>query len=113
MMLNEILGKGLTYNALINGYCNDGKTDVAFQIMDSMASSGCKPETRTYNEVIFGCVRRKRFIKLERDLKPSPVTYHLLICGQCKEGHLDSAFRLMHLMKENRVDILHANRLAM
>ncbi|KAF9589062.1 hypothetical protein IFM89_018324 [Coptis chinensis] len=57
MMLNEILGKGLTYNALINGYCNDGKTDVAFQIMDSMASSGCKPETRTYNEVIFGTDR--------------------------------------------------------
>ncbi|KAK9085926.1 hypothetical protein Sjap_026337 [Stephania japonica] len=35
------------------------------------------------------------------NLSPNLVTYNSLIQGQCKEGHLDSAFKLLTIMTEN------------
>ena len=96
----------VTYNALINGYCERGMMEDALDVVELMESRNVSPNTRTYNELIHGFCKKNVhkamgvFHKmLEGRVSPSVVTYNSLIDGQCRSGNFESAYRLLSLMK--------------
>ncbi|KAB2606225.1 pentatricopeptide repeat-containing protein [Pyrus ussuriensis x Pyrus communis] len=106
-MLEKGLGLNVaTYNALINGYREDGAVEAAREILALMESNACCPDVYTLSALIDGLCKRNnvhqamalRNKMLELKLSPNLVTYNSLIHGQCKADHFDSACRLRNLI---------------
>ncbi|CDY60361.1 BnaCnng36130D [Brassica napus] len=110
-LLGDMVEKGLvpsvvTYNALINGYCEYGMMEDALDVVELMESRNVSPNTRTYNELIHGFCKKNVhkamgvFHKmLDCRVAPSVVTYNSLIDGQCR-----SARELFDSLEEKGVD---------
>jgi pentatricopeptide repeat protein len=48
----------VTYTALVKGLCQEGMISDALELLDRMArAAGCRPNLRTFNTVLRGCVR--------------------------------------------------------
>ncbi|KAI3783061.1 hypothetical protein L2E82_13123 [Cichorium intybus] len=85
-----------TYTVLIDGTCEEKKMDKVRKLLDVMEAKG-----------IVGDNIHKALTLLDKMMKmklsPSVVTYNLLINGQCKHSHVDNAYQLICLTKENGV----------
>ncbi|KAH0892364.1 hypothetical protein HID58_054793 [Brassica napus] len=121
-LLGDMVEKGLvssvvTYNALINGYCERGMMEDALDVVELMKSRNVSPNTRTYNELIHGFCKKNVhkamgvFHKmLECRVAPSVVTYNSLIDGQCRSDSLckrkrvEEARKLFDSLEEKGVD---------
>ncbi|KAL5556581.1 hypothetical protein UlMin_038817 [Ulmus minor] len=82
----------VSYTNLIHGLCEAGRIDDAFELFSWMGEENLYPTVRTYTVLIFALSGLARMYE---------ITYNSLIHGQCKAGHLDSAYRLLKLMNES------------
>ncbi|KAM7462385.1 hypothetical protein LguiA_030506 [Lonicera macranthoides] len=67
-LLNELFSNGLqpnarTYNAIINGLCQEGSLDEAKELLMRMEDSGCFPTEVTYNVIVRGFLKKKQTYK--------------------------------------------------
>ncbi|KAF9622614.1 hypothetical protein IFM89_032513 [Coptis chinensis] len=85
----------ITYSILIDSFCENGKLDVAFYLLDRMIEEGIKLTVYPYNSLICGCSKFGNLSKAETLLDemvkkrlppPIVVTYTSLISGYCREG---------------------------
>ncbi|KAL0436702.1 UNVERIFIED_CONTAM: Quinone-oxidoreductase QR1, chloroplastic [Sesamum radiatum] len=105
----------VTYNALINGYCKEGRVVCAFELLGLMERKKCKPTIRTYNELMEGLCKVGRPYKavellrkiINNGLLPTEVTFNILIDGFCRAGELNMAFDILHSMSSYGIEPNH------
>ncbi|KAK8573298.1 hypothetical protein V6N13_100100 [Hibiscus sabdariffa] len=118
-----------TYTVLIKALCDDGlsgkaldlvnemigkgwKIVSAFELLSLMEKRNCRPNVRTYNELIEGLCRVNKPYKamlllgriVNNGLLPNRVSYNILIYGFCREGHFNMASKIFELMNSSGVD---------
>ncbi|CAH8390971.1 unnamed protein product [Eruca vesicaria subsp. sativa] len=119
MLVKEIREKGVvaldavTYNILINGYCQHGDAKKAFALHDEMITDGIEPTQFTYTSLIYVLCRRRRMreadelfenVVVGKRMKPDRVMYNALMDGHCSTGNMDRAFSLLKEMDKMRID---------
>ncbi|CAK9157268.1 unnamed protein product [Ilex paraguariensis] len=107
-MFRKMLDDGLvlgttTYNALINGYCKEGKVVSAFELLGVMERRNCKPNIHTFNELIERASQLAMAFRVFNSMNsiglvPDGFTYTTLIDGLCKEGRPEEAEGILGLM---------------
>ncbi|XP_010530213.1 PREDICTED: pentatricopeptide repeat-containing protein At5g18475 isoform X2 [Tarenaya hassleriana] len=104
----QLLPDSLTYNVLINGFCQAGEVDRARSIIDFMKNNGCNPNLYNYSALMNGFSREGRvqeakqiFDELKNvGLKPDTVWYTTLMNCLCRNGQTDEAIDLLREMQE-------------
>jgi pentatricopeptide repeat protein len=90
----------VVYNILTSGLCRNGRVIEAFDLFRSMMTSeGCFPNSGTYQVLLDGLIRSKKFEEAKNlvsmmsaeGVKPSFQSYKLLIDGLCSADCLDDA----------------------
>ncbi|XP_021635622.2 putative pentatricopeptide repeat-containing protein At1g12700, mitochondrial [Hevea brasiliensis] len=94
----------VTYNSLMDGYCQCGQLDKAGNVIDFMVHNGIV-DPISYNILISGYwgidEALTLFEALEKCLlEPDHVCYTMLIDGLCKKGLLDEAYKVFRGMKD-------------
>lgn len=93
----------ITYSAILKGYCQDGKLDKAFELLESMRqTTKFKPDEIMFNSLLDGCARQglwDRGISLLEEMeqvgiKPSNFTLSILVKLASRSKRLDAAFDL-------------------
>ncbi|CAN6544215.1 unnamed protein product [Malus baccata var. baccata] len=106
-LFNKMLEIGLvstivTYNTLIDGYCNKGDLDKAFGYRDEMVKKGVLPTVSTYNLLIHALLMEGKMVEVDdmvkemkdKGMDPDAITYNILINGYCRSGIAKKAFSL-------------------
>ncbi|KAI3954725.1 hypothetical protein MKW92_020666 [Papaver armeniacum] len=98
----------VTYNLLINAYCDCRRTDTALenyqQLIDNAPFS---PSPATYRILVKGLVDNSKIEQalpqkddmIEKGLKPDPAVYNYLMLGLVKNGDSDGALSLFEELK--------------
>ncbi|KAF5180811.1 Pentatricopeptide repeat-containing protein [Thalictrum thalictroides] len=81
------------YSTLISGLFKAGRKGEVVGVLEEMGKTGCKPNTVTYNAMIFGYCNEKDFESaflvlkeiVEKGYKPDVISYNL-ISALCKGG---------------------------
>nr|GLL49850.1 pentatricopeptide repeat-containing protein At1g62914, mitochondrial-like [Ipomoea trifida] len=102
MIQRNIYPDVVTYNALVEGYCLQGRMDEVRKVFGRMVESGIQPDVMTYNTLINGYCKikevdeaRKVFGRMvESGIQPNVMTYNTLINGYCKIKEMDEAVHL-------------------
>jgi len=79
----------VTYNAIINGFCNEKDFEAAFRILDEMVEKGHKPDVISYNVIIGGLCKGGKWSEARdlfedlprRGCPPDVVSYRTLFDG--------------------------------
>uniref|UniRef100_A0A6N2MPV1 Pentacotripeptide-repeat region of PRORP domain-containing protein n=1 Tax=Salix viminalis TaxID=40686 RepID=A0A6N2MPV1_SALVM len=98
----------ITYNALTNGLCNEGKIKDAVELFNEMVRRGHEPDVITYNTLINGLCKTGNtsmavhvFKKMEQHAcKPDVVTYNTIIDNLCKHRLVGRPQEALNLFKE-------------
>ncbi|KAF5195544.1 Pentatricopeptide repeat-containing protein [Thalictrum thalictroides] len=93
------------YSTLISGLFKAGRKGEVVGVLEEMGKTGCKPNTVTYNALIFGYCNEKDFelaflvLKeiVEKGYKPDVISYNV-ISALCKGGKLQQAIDLFEEM---------------
>lgn len=103
MAAQNIEPNTVTYSTIIKGYCNDGRLNQAFELLETMKQSkNMRPDEVTYNTVLDGCARQSLFDRgvsllamMETDgVPPSNFTLSLLAKLASRSKLPDKAFEL-------------------
>ncbi|KAE9618518.1 hypothetical protein Lal_00047233 [Lupinus albus] len=121
----------LIYNAILNGYVDDGSTDEAYHLLQMMiqskSSSGdemdsffgvkilVSPNTTSFNIVIDGLLKSGQFdlaLSLFHDMqqipcKPNILIFNNLINGLCHSSRLEESFELLREMEKTGIEPTH------
>jgi pentatricopeptide repeat protein len=93
----------ITYGAILKGYCQEGKLDRAYELLDSMRkTTRFKPDEIMFNSLLDGCARQglwERGIasleEMEQEgIKPSNFTLSILVKLASRSKRLDAAFEI-------------------
>ncbi|KAF6172436.1 hypothetical protein GIB67_006949 [Kingdonia uniflora] len=107
---NDFLPDLWTHNMLISGFCKEGNMDEAFRLRDDMITNmKLLPDAITYNTLINGCFEWrssseafKLFEEMgDKGVKPSGITYNIMVKALCKEGKMEEASAIIVKMEEN------------
>ncbi|KAG4929241.1 hypothetical protein JHK82_046304 [Glycine max] len=99
----------VTYNILINGFCDVGKMDTAVRLFNQLKSSGLSPTLVTYNTLIAGYSKVENLAGAldlvkemeERCIARSKVTYTILIDAFARLNYTDKACEMHSLMEKS------------
>ncbi|KAL5783194.1 hypothetical protein ACOSP7_008223 [Xanthoceras sorbifolium] len=109
-----ILPNVVTYNTLIDAYCQLVGVDAAFCVLDRMREAGIRPDVISYNSLMAGAAKEGLLPRLEgkpdeatkifwyimnNDLSPSPATFNIMINGLCKNNYADYALTLFWYLR--------------
>jgi len=93
----------VTYSAIIKGYCQEGRLDVAFQVLETMKQSKhLRPDELVYNTLMDGCARQNQYSRGIAVLKemekagvpPSNFTLSVLVKLSSRDRSLQETFDL-------------------
>ncbi|RRT58026.1 hypothetical protein B296_00033479 [Ensete ventricosum] len=98
----------ITYNTLIDGYCQIGKVHESMRILDEMEAAGVTPNEITYGALLNGYCKTSKMDaavnileKMRSDgIALNCIMYTILIDGLCREGKLNEALQLLNSMLE-------------
>lgn len=96
----------VTFSILIKANCDNGRMDVALELLENLVSTGAPPDEIVFNNLLNGCVKQPN-VELGRKLfqdmvsagvKPTSVTFSILLrlYAQCKL--FDEAVELLDKM---------------
>jgi pentatricopeptide repeat protein len=86
----------VTFNTMIDGYTKCGAMDMAeklFAVIDGVKDSSVQETCR---------MLKMRYSELDKDLRPSPVTYGAMINGYVKASRMDKAERLFEKIRVHK-----------
>ncbi|KAI3982328.1 hypothetical protein MKX01_037861 [Papaver californicum] len=98
----------VTYNLLINAYCDCRKTDTALEHYRQLINNApFSPSPTTYRILVKGLVDNSKIEQalplkddmIEKGLKPDPAVYNYLMLGLVKNGDSDGALSLFEELK--------------
>ncbi|KAI8564276.1 hypothetical protein RHMOL_Rhmol03G0169000 [Rhododendron molle] len=93
----------VTFEHLINGYCQIGEVDSAMMLYKDMCRKGFRLESSTVDAVIRGLGGENRVSQAleflgvairKHGLAPKRKSYEILIKGLCQEGRMEEALKL-------------------
>lgn len=92
------------FNAVIRSFCEKGKLDEAWRVLEEMKSCGVPPDLGSYSILIDGFCRNRNLEKgfaLIKDMectgiKPSPICYSVLLVALCNIGHTDTLVNIFY-----------------
>ncbi|KAG5558028.1 hypothetical protein RHGRI_008063 [Rhododendron griersonianum] len=93
----------VTFEHLINGYCQIGEVDSAMMLYKDMCRKGFRLESSTVDAVIRGLGGENRVSQAleflgvairKHELAPKRKSYEILIKGLCQEGRMEEALKL-------------------
>ncbi|KAF3558001.1 hypothetical protein F2Q69_00014004 [Brassica cretica] len=113
-----LVGNTITYNTLIQGFCQVGDCDNAQEIFKRMVSCGIPPDIWTYCILLDGFCKNGKLdkalviCKVEagwdlfcslslKGVKPDVVTYNTMILGLCNNKLKHEAYALLRKMKQD------------
>ncbi|XP_059069258.1 putative pentatricopeptide repeat-containing protein At1g09680 [Cryptomeria japonica] len=99
----------VTFTAVIDGLCKDGRTDKAWDCFHDMSRKGIQPNVITYNALIFSLCelhesnREKEAITLISEMEnrghlPHVTTYNTLTCAFCKTRDMNMVGNVLEEM---------------
>ncbi|KAK1360317.1 Pentatricopeptide repeat-containing protein [Heracleum sosnowskyi] len=92
------------FNAVIRSFCEKGKLDEAWRVLEEMKSCGVPPDLGSYSVLIDGFCRNRNLEKgfaLIKDMectgiKPSPICYSAIVVALCNIGHTDTLVNIFY-----------------
>jgi pentatricopeptide repeat protein len=104
MKEKEIAPSVITYNSIIAGLCQMGKTDQARDKLNELLESDLVPGEITYSAIIHGHCWEDQVEKafqfhnkmVENKVKPNAFTCNVLLRGICREGMLGKPLKLFN-----------------
>ncbi|EEF49960.1 pentatricopeptide repeat-containing protein, putative [Ricinus communis] len=111
MKADGICPNEVTFNILIDGFCNDKNVSVAMKVFAEMNRQGVKPNVVTYNSLINGLCNNGKVNEATtlRDqmvnscLEPNIITHNALLNGFCKNKMVKQAGELFEDMPKQRI----------
>lgn len=102
----------VTYNSMINGYCEVRKMEDAEKMVVEMKARNLEPNLITYNTLINGYSKVQKMEEAEklvvemkeRNIEPDLVTYVNMIKGYVAINKVDDGLELVEEMKRKRFD---------
>ncbi|GJM94863.1 hypothetical protein PR202_ga11545 [Eleusine coracana subsp. coracana] len=107
MKRRGIVADTVVYNAMIAGFCEDGRDPcAAFAVLEDMKKSGCKVDVVSYNTLLAGLCKLGRWQDASelledmprRGCSPDVVTYRILFDAMCADGAFQEADQVLDEM---------------
>nr|XP_029120382.1 pentatricopeptide repeat-containing protein At5g57250, mitochondrial-like [Elaeis guineensis] len=99
----------ITYTAVVDALCREGKTDEASDLIREMEQKGVILDAVLFSTWVCGYLRkgflmeglRKHRLMLEKGIMPDVVSYTNIIDGLCEEGNVEKVFGLLNKMAKS------------
>merc|ERR1719336_502664 len=109
MAREKIEANVVTYSTILKGYCQEGRLDKAFELLDAMKNSDrFHPDEITYNTLIDGCAQRglydsgMRLVKEMQEMNVPVSTFTLTVVAKLagRSKKVDRAFELCETLSQ-------------